>query len=180
MAKITPQQVAELETAVRALESACAKAGQDADVEMLAHRTAWRYKKSSDPHHSDTYTFNRETLLDFARKLRAIYSPAPAATAAVDERAEFEASDFYREYAVAGMPKDKQRLAFAAWQARAALAVVDERSVPDEETLTTWICQWRNEWSAMHEDDWLETDGIPDPDSFIAQKLLAALAKAEK
>lgn len=25
----------------------------------LAHREAWRYKKSSDPHHSDTYTFNR-------------------------------------------------------------------------------------------------------------------------
>lgn len=35
----------------------------------LAHREAWRYKKSSDPHHSDTYTFNRSTLLEFARKL---------------------------------------------------------------------------------------------------------------
>lgn len=32
----------------------------------LAHRTAWRYKKSSDPHHSDTYTFNENTLLQFA------------------------------------------------------------------------------------------------------------------
>lgn len=37
----------------------------------LAHREAWRYKKSSDPHHSDTYTFNSSTLLEFARKLLA-------------------------------------------------------------------------------------------------------------
>ena len=36
------------------------------EVEKLAHRIAWRYKKSSDPAHSDTYTFNRETLLKFA------------------------------------------------------------------------------------------------------------------
>lgn len=34
-------------------------------IEAIAHRTAWRYKKSSDPHHSDTYTFNRHTLIDF-------------------------------------------------------------------------------------------------------------------
>lgn len=38
----------------------------------LAHREAWRYKKSSDPHHSDTYTFNRSTLLEFARKLAIV------------------------------------------------------------------------------------------------------------
>lgn len=35
-------------------------------IEALAHRIAWRYKKSSDPHHSDTYTFNRSTLIQFA------------------------------------------------------------------------------------------------------------------
>jgi hypothetical protein len=40
-------------------------------VETLAHRTAWRYRKSSDPHHSDTFTFNRACLLDFAEKLLA-------------------------------------------------------------------------------------------------------------
>ncbi|AMM23027.1 hypothetical protein [Variovorax sp. PAMC 28711] len=38
-------------------------------VEALAHRIAWRYKKSSDPHHSDTYTFNKDTLLQFAAAL---------------------------------------------------------------------------------------------------------------
>ena len=38
-----------------------------AAVETLAHRIAWRYKKSTDPHHSDTYTFNKDTLLQFAR-----------------------------------------------------------------------------------------------------------------
>jgi hypothetical protein len=40
-------------------------------VEELAHRTAWRYARSRDPHHSDTYTFNRTCLLDFADKLVA-------------------------------------------------------------------------------------------------------------
>lgn len=39
------------------------------EILALAHREAWRYKKSTDPHHSDTYTFNRSTLLEFARKL---------------------------------------------------------------------------------------------------------------
>lgn len=33
----------------------------------LAHRKAWRYKKSSDPAHSDTYTFNEACMLDFVR-----------------------------------------------------------------------------------------------------------------
>ena len=44
---------------------------QPTDVEKLAHRIAWRYKKSSDPTHSDTYTFNRDTLLQFADALIA-------------------------------------------------------------------------------------------------------------
>lgn len=43
----------------------------DDEVLAQAHREAWRYKKSSDPHHSDTYTFNRATLLEFARKITA-------------------------------------------------------------------------------------------------------------
>lgn len=40
-------------------------------IEAMAHRRAWRYKKSTDPHHSDTYTFNRATLLDFVRGITA-------------------------------------------------------------------------------------------------------------
>lgn len=40
------------------------------DVEFLAHRIAWRYKMSTDRRHSDTYTFNRATLLQFAEALR--------------------------------------------------------------------------------------------------------------
>ena len=40
-------------------------------VEELAHRTAWRYARILDPHHSDTYTFNFACLLDFADKLVA-------------------------------------------------------------------------------------------------------------
>ncbi len=42
----------------------------DYQVTQLAHRTCWRYRHSSDPHHSHTYTFNHSTLLDFARQLR--------------------------------------------------------------------------------------------------------------
>lgn len=45
-------------------------------IEALAHRIAWRYKKSSDPNHSDTYTFNRATLLQFAAALAAPAAPA--------------------------------------------------------------------------------------------------------
>lgn len=42
----------------------------DYQVEQLAHRTCWRYRHSSDPAHSHTYTFNRHTLLEFVRVLR--------------------------------------------------------------------------------------------------------------
>jgi hypothetical protein len=35
----------------------------------IAHGTAWKYKKSSDPHHSDTYTFNEHTIIDFVQKV---------------------------------------------------------------------------------------------------------------
>ena len=35
-------------------------------IEDLAHRMCWRYKYSTDPAHSHTYTFNRATLLAFA------------------------------------------------------------------------------------------------------------------
>lgn len=46
------------------------KPATDYQVEQLAHRTCWRYRHSSDPAHSHTYTFNRHTLLEFARALR--------------------------------------------------------------------------------------------------------------
>ena len=46
-----------------------------AEVIALAHRKAWRYKKSSDPHHSDTYTFNESTLLDFVAAILAQKEP---------------------------------------------------------------------------------------------------------
>lgn len=42
----------------------------DYQVKELAHRVCWKYKKSQDPHHSDTYTFNDHTLLEFARVLK--------------------------------------------------------------------------------------------------------------
>lgn len=41
------------------------------EIEALAHRTAWRYAHSKDPHHSSTYTFNQSCLLDFSQKLIA-------------------------------------------------------------------------------------------------------------
>lgn len=42
-----------------------------ADIENLGHRRCWRYKHSTDPNNSSTYTFNRLTLLDFARDVLA-------------------------------------------------------------------------------------------------------------
>jgi hypothetical protein len=39
----------------------------DGQIEAIGHRKAWRYKRSSDPAHSSTYTFNRVCLLDFTR-----------------------------------------------------------------------------------------------------------------
>lgn len=41
----------------------------DKDILDIAHRTAWKYKHSSAPAHSDTYTFNKTCMLDFARKV---------------------------------------------------------------------------------------------------------------
>jgi hypothetical protein len=62
-------------------QQASAEPVADAAIEALAHRRAWRYKHSADPHHSHTYTFNRDWLLVFARDLLAA-SPPP--TASVD------------------------------------------------------------------------------------------------
>ena len=41
----------------------------DYQAKELAHRVCWKYKKSQDPKHSDTYTFNENTLLEFVRVL---------------------------------------------------------------------------------------------------------------
>ena len=37
------------------------------EILELAHRVCWKYKCSKDPAHSDTYTFNKDTMLEFAR-----------------------------------------------------------------------------------------------------------------
>lgn len=42
----------------------------DYQVEQLAHRTCWRYLHNPDLAGGHVYTFNRHTLLEFARKLR--------------------------------------------------------------------------------------------------------------
>lgn len=38
---------------------------------QIAQRKAWRYKFSCDPHHSDTYTFNATTMVNFVRAIEA-------------------------------------------------------------------------------------------------------------
>ena len=64
--------------ALAALQSAQpAAAVSDDDILTAGHRTAWRYKHSSDPAHSSTYTFNCACLLQFAR---AILTLRPQAT----------------------------------------------------------------------------------------------------
>lgn len=42
---------------------------EEKEILDIAHRTAWKYKFSKDPHHSDTYTFNKTCMIDFARKV---------------------------------------------------------------------------------------------------------------
>jgi hypothetical protein len=46
-----------------------APAATPAEIKVLARRIAWRFKASSDPHHSDTYTFNEARLLQFANAI---------------------------------------------------------------------------------------------------------------
>ena len=54
----------------------------DERITELGHRHAWRYKHSSDPNHSHTYTFNGCALHNFARaierEVRSMLSGAPA------------------------------------------------------------------------------------------------------
>ena len=41
----------------------------DEDILVAAEKLSWRFKRSSDPHHSDTFTFNRKSVLDFAKAI---------------------------------------------------------------------------------------------------------------
>jgi hypothetical protein len=66
------------------------RAAFEAQIEAEAHRMCWRYKHSSDPAHSSTYTFNRTCLMDFAERI------ANAATAAERERAANVAENYPR------------------------------------------------------------------------------------
>ena len=54
-------------------------------IEKLAHRIAWRYKKSSDPAHSDTWTFNSATLAQFARAVSESVRPQAEPVAEIIE-----------------------------------------------------------------------------------------------
>lgn len=58
----------------------------DEQILEVAHRTAWRYKKSSDPHHSDTYTFNSTTMIHFANRL--IFAERERCAAVAEEAAK--------------------------------------------------------------------------------------------
>ena len=42
---------------------------KDDEILAIAHRMAWRYRKSTDKCHSDTYTFNQRCMIEFARKI---------------------------------------------------------------------------------------------------------------
>ena len=54
----------------------------DEDILSLGQRNAWRYKYSSDPAHSSTYTFNDVCLVQFARAILAL---RPQAVPMTDE-----------------------------------------------------------------------------------------------
>ena len=64
----------------------------DEDILSLGQRNAWRYKYSSDPAHSSTYTFNDVCLVQFARAILAL---RPQAVPMTDEQAALEEEEFF-------------------------------------------------------------------------------------
>jgi hypothetical protein len=51
----------------------------DAEIEALGHRMCWRYKHDTGVNHISTFTFNAQTLHDFARAVLAKWgTPAGA------------------------------------------------------------------------------------------------------
>ena len=88
-------------------------------VEELAHRLCWRYKRSTDPAHSDTYTFNRTTLLEFALRLES----RSCADAAPDQAAPAPLTDERRDDAIdaalkeRGYPANTKNAGRAGWYA---------------------------------------------------------------
>lgn len=60
----------------------------DVEIEALGHRMCWRYKHDTGVNHISTFTFNAQTLHDFARAVLAHWGQPSEATAPV-------APDFY-------------------------------------------------------------------------------------
>lgn len=48
------------------------QAVSDEQIVAMAFRMCWKYRHSTDPHHSDTYKFNTALLLRFARAILAL------------------------------------------------------------------------------------------------------------
>lgn len=46
----------------------------DAEIEALGHRMCWRYKHDTGVNHISTFTFNAQTLRDFARAVLVKWS----------------------------------------------------------------------------------------------------------
>ena len=59
----------------------------DEDILSLGQRNAWRYKYSSDPAHSSTYTFNDVCLVQFTRAILALRPQSVPMTDEVKEQA---------------------------------------------------------------------------------------------
>lgn len=55
----------------------------DAEIEALGHRMCWRYKHDTGVNHISTFTFNAQTLHDFARAVLARWGAqqVPSSTA---------------------------------------------------------------------------------------------------
>jgi hypothetical protein len=56
----------------------------DAEVEALGHRMCWRYKHDTGVNHISTFTFNAQTLHDFAREVLAKWGTPTAQGGALD------------------------------------------------------------------------------------------------
>lgn len=110
-------------------------------VEDMAHRLCWRYKHSSDPAHSHTYTFNRSTLLAFADALLDRQR---------QHAKEAEARAVAAEYAEGkGVLAERERYATLIAELR---HIATRCELPDGDYVSVILQMWAEDW--MRKIEW--------------------------
>jgi len=71
-ATLTWQKQAAIASRDEAAQQPQGQAVSDEQIVAMAVRMCWQYRRSTDPHHSDTYKFNTAMLLRFVRSILAL------------------------------------------------------------------------------------------------------------